>query len=190
MRAEPDCLSPCSCFPAPPPAVRAAPTSGTSAPLGAAAKPAVGGSARAPLPWAQRIGLEQAMAAGNARHAPRIDRGAPLLGTGPLVARFSVAGAGVEIGGNRATLAATSIRRGRSGPRKLASSGAPAIAGPEVRTLRGSGVVEWWRSLPSGLEHGLTLAERPAGEGELVIEVEIHGALAARESSQPTRSGS
>src|SRR5262245_9215622 len=154
----------------------------TAAPLGVAAKPA-GGSTRDALPWAQRIGLEQAISARDARHAPRIDRGAPALGTGPLVARFSVGGAEVEVGGHRATLAATSINRGRSGSRELASSVAPAIAGPEVRTDHGSGVVEWWRSLPSGLEHGLTLAERPAGEGELLVEIGIQGALAAQEIS-------
>src|SRR5262245_59172717 len=113
MRAEPRLLLVVLLFAGPAGCRPSSSGERTSAPLGAAAKPA-GGNTRDVLPWAQRIGLEQAISAGDARHAPRIDRGAPALGTGPLVARFSVGGAQVEAGGHRATLAATSVNRGLS----------------------------------------------------------------------------
>src|SRR5688572_13940366 len=43
--------------------------------------------------------------------------------------------------------------------------------GDEVRFDRAPGVVEWWRDTGAGLEEGVTIAERPVGDGELVLEV-------------------
>jgi len=127
------------------------------------------------LPWAERVGLEQAMAAADARYAPRMDETGPRLDASG--ARFSSRGAHVEVAGHTLTLRAARLGRGEL--RSLPSA-SPSIVGPEVRTDRGAGVVEWWRSLPSGLEHGVTIAERPAGDGDLVIEVALEGDLTAR----------
>lgn len=60
-----------------------------------------------------------------------------------------------------------------------ASIVAPTVRGPEVRIARGRSVTEWWRSLPSGLEHGVTFDERPDGEGELILHVHVSGGASA-----------
>ena len=45
--------------------------------------------------------------------------------------------------------------------------------------IRRAGLVEWYLNSSSGLEQGFTLAERPTGEGPLVLELELRGATAA-----------
>jgi len=139
-----------------------------------------GAAALNALSWPQRIGLEQAMAARDPRHAPRIEHGIATLGSGPMIGHFTARGARLALGAHEVSLAAARIGRDGGARRVLGPDARFAITGPEVRTDRGGGVREWWRSLPSGLEHGLTLAERPAGSGELEIEVEAGGNLAAR----------
>jgi MYXO-CTERM domain-containing protein len=133
------------------------------------------------LPWAERIPLERALAERDPVHAPRLDEGGvPSLGAGPLRARFDAAGAHVAVGGHELALRAVAIGRGDvSAPLAEAPQ---TLAGPEVRAERGAGVTEWWRSLPSGLEHGLTLAERPPGEGALRIELALGGLRATSRS--------
>ena len=94
-------------------------------------------------------------------------------------ARFAHGGAHISFGGQTMTLAAARI--GREGDRRqLSARTAATIAGPEVRTDRGAGVTEWWRSLPSGLEHGVTISERPHGRGELVVELDVGGTVVPR----------
>src|SRR5688572_12331581 len=46
-------------------------------------------------------------------------------------------------------------------------------AGDEVRFVRALGVVEWWRSVPEGMEQGVTIDVRPDGDGPLVLEVSV-----------------
>lgn len=133
------------------------------------------------LPWADRIGIERAMAESDVRHAPRMDETGPVLGTSSALVTFSGGTAHLDLGGHRATLAVAAIGRGET--RREVMGGAVTLAGPEVRSARGEGVVEWWRSLPSGLEHGVNVAARPAGEGELVVEITV-GALAPRARSE------
>jgi hypothetical protein len=41
------------------------------------------------------------------------------------------------------------------------------------------GLVEWFVDMPGGVEHGFDLAARPAGTGELLLELELGGARAA-----------
>jgi MYXO-CTERM domain-containing protein len=36
--------------------------------------------------------------------------------------------------------------------------------------------VEWWREVDLGLEHGVTIAERPHGDGSLVLSMRVRGA--------------
>ena len=45
--------------------------------------------------------------------------------------------------------------------------------------IRRPGIVEWYLNSAEGLEQGFTLAERPAGEGALVLEVAVAGAQAS-----------
>jgi hypothetical protein len=42
---------------------------------------------------------------------------------------------------------------------------------------RAGGVVEWYANGPGGLEHGLTLAKRPDGNGPLVVDLAVEGGL-------------
>lgn len=41
--------------------------------------------------------------------------------------------------------------------------------------MHSADVTEWWRSLPSGLEHGVTLDRRPPGRGPLMVDVAVRG---------------
>jgi len=50
--------------------------------------------------------------------------------------------------------------------------------GPRVE-IRRAGLLEWYENSPAGLEQGFTLAEPPAGEGPLVVELALHGATAS-----------
>ncbi len=133
-----------------------------------------------------RVALERAIAADDARYLPRQDGAGPVLvgpaGRARLLASFDASGAEVAIGEHEVRIRAAALGRPEA-MRALATASAPAIEGPEVRTTRASGVVEWWRSLPSGLEHGVTIAERLPGTGELAIDLAFDGALRARELS-------
>lgn len=55
-----------------------------------------------------------------------------------------------------------------------------SIDGPRVTLARALGVVEWWRALPNGLEHGVTLDARPLGEGTLALELTTGRGVTAR----------
>jgi len=134
------------------------------------------------VPWSARVGLERALAERDPRHTPRLDEGgAPTLGRGPLTARYDAAGAHVAVGEHTVSLRAVSMGRGAA--RAPLREAPPTLAGPEVRADRGAALVEWWRSLYSGLEHGVTISERPAGEGELRVELALGGDLRACGSS-------
>ncbi len=46
------------------------------------------------------------------------------------------------------------------------------------------GIVEWFVNTPAGLEHGATLASRPAGTGHLVLDLAVEEAAAALRDGQ------
>jgi hypothetical protein len=121
------------------------------------------------LAWPERVGLEQAMAAIDPGTMPGTIDGAPTLAG----ARFDRSGAHLAIGG-----ALRAAAMGRTSMRALDTS-TPTIVGREVETDHGAGVTEWWRSIASGLEHGLTITSRPDGDGALRIELAL-SALTAR----------
>src|SRR5690606_34353402 len=51
--------------------------------------------------------------------------------------------------------------------------GPPPVASDDtVRYARGS-LIEWFRNVPEGLEHGFTLMQRPSGEGEVRVDVAL-----------------
>jgi len=45
--------------------------------------------------------------------------------------------------------------------------------------IKRPGTIEWYQNSPAGLEHGVTLTKRPAGEGPLVVEHLVRGARAS-----------
>jgi hypothetical protein len=119
------------------------------------------------LSWPDRIAIERALAEHDPVHQPRIESGSPRLGE---TASFDARGARVVV--DRGEVAIGLVAIGREGAlRELGVSPAATIAGPEVRIARAAGVVEWWRSLPSGLEQGVTIAERPKGAGPLMLDI-------------------
>jgi len=130
---------------------------------------------------AERIALEQALAATDGRYVPQLDTAGPRLATPmrSIEAHFSPSGAHLTLARGGVTLRASALGRGTSMARLPVTAG-PSIDGPAVRTERGAGVIEWWRSLPSGLEHGVTIGARPRGEGPLTLELTLHGDLSAR----------
>jgi hypothetical protein len=124
------------------------------------------------LPWPERMSLERAIAEGDPRHAPTVFGGAAELTAGGV--RVSVASdAHLSVGEHGASMHATSFSR--AGAMIALSEVDAEIRGVEVRAERAPGIVEWWRSLPSGLEHGVTLAARPLGEGMLELTLEVTG---------------
>jgi hypothetical protein len=63
--------------------------------------------------------------------------------------------------------------------------GAPdtSHAGRRVERRFGPNLTEWYVNRDRGLEHGFTVAERPSGAGDLVVELELTTALAPALSS-------
>jgi hypothetical protein len=61
---------------------------------------------------------------------------------------------------------------GRERPLAAVAPGRVESDGARVEIHR-PGLVEWYLNLPEGLEQGFTLAERPAGEGPLVLELAL-----------------
>lgn len=115
-------------------------------------------------------------------------------GAGPTATSELASGEGAAvsavIGPHGATLLLGDVR----GSLALASVGRTrrASAVPEATALERTheGVVlhrgevdEWWRSEPTGLEHGVTLDARPPGEGPLVLVLALDGALHARDAA-------
>ena len=58
-----------------------------------------------------------------------------------------------------------------------------AVDGHRVE-IRRPGLVEWFENRPEGLEQGFTLAQRPAGEGRLRLELALEGAQATQRGEQ------
>ena len=56
--------------------------------------------------------------------------------------------------------------------------GEPSNEGARVE-IRRPGLVEWYENAPAGLEQGFTLAERPEGDGALVLELMVERAQAS-----------
>jgi hypothetical protein len=87
-----------------------------------------------------------------------------------IATHVDVDGAELSIG---VTIRASALGRGDAAHALGASS--PSRLDAEVRTVRGSGVIEWWRPMPDGLEHGVTLDARPQGSGDLWIDLAVRG---------------
>lgn len=127
-----------------------------------------------------RLALERDAAATDPRHAATWHGDhARLLGPAASDVRVSAEGVHLALGGHEVRLGLVGVHRGAHV--LPIGAGRTRVVGPEVRTTRAPGIEEWWRSLPSGLEHGVDLAHRPGGTGELVLEVEARGLRARLE---------
>jgi len=125
------------------------------------------------LPWPQRIGLERPLVLREERYRPTRVRDGVTVSAPTFSAQVDKSGASLHLGER---LAVASL--GRAGAPVELVDAEPTISGAEVRRELAPGVSEWWRALPSGLEHGVTLERRPDGEGPLVIDVGVGGAEA------------
>jgi hypothetical protein len=96
----------------------------------------------------------------------------PTLTVGELSATFGSETPTITIGARHVSIHARSIGRATQAALEV---GRPIRAGEDVHTDRGHGVTEWWRTDRRGLEHGLTINERPSGEGELAIDLAVTG---------------
>jgi hypothetical protein len=135
-------------------------------------------------PRVTRLVSERARAEVDPLFAPTIDEHAVVIATpnGPR-ARVDESGAQITHTGVELALQTTSVGRGA----EQVTASSASIVGPEVHRHIGD-AIEWWRALPSGLEHGFTLNERPAGEGPLRVEIAVRGATAALSSDAITLS--
>ncbi len=70
------------------------------------------------------------------------------------------------------------VHVGREGALARVGAGNVTSEGHRVE-IRREGLVEWYLNSREGLEQGFTLAERPAGEGPLVLELEVASAQAS-----------
>lgn len=99
--------------------------------------------------------------------------GADSFAGAALDATFSSRGAQLDVDGTEVSMFVAAI--GRDGAPIRLDRGTPEIDGAEVRTSIAAGVVEWWRQLAAGLEHGVTIDVRPPGDGALRVEVQASG---------------
>ncbi len=118
-------------------------------------------------PWLDPLALERTEAALDPAHQPAPHIAGVRLGEADVDAR------GARVARDGATVSIGLASLGRGDTRRAVASPAPEVDGPEVRIVRAAGVVEWWRSLPSGLEQGVTLDARPAGDGALQLDMSV-----------------
>ena len=107
-----------------------------------------------------------------ARHYVYVD------GDGPWA---QLPGAGVHFGDHGLTIYGDGgpmggLRLARWGRRDQAvvAAVAPVASGPQVRFERRE-LLEWYHARPEGLEQGFTVWERPAGDGEVTLTMEVWG---------------
>ncbi len=135
-------------------------------------------------PWIARLELERVIAERDPRHQPaRVEGGVVLSPPSGMVTRVGSDGASVTVGESSLELGVVAV--GREGRAVEIERAAPTIVGPEVQRRLAPGVTEWWRSLSIGIEHGVTLDERPSGTGPLRIDVRVQGLEAHPRAHDP-----
>ncbi len=134
----------------------------------------------------QALCVALAVVCGASGPSPAFIRPPPSLSlTSPgISATFDSGVAGVRLDrgageGERLQLGVAAI--GRVGAMRAAHAHPAHAEGTDVVLDVGlAGAQEWWRALPSGLEHGVTIADPPSGPGALLVDIHLDG-LAARE---------
>lgn len=94
-----------------------------------------------------------------------------------LLATFGPDGARIGRGEHEVSLAWTGIGRASSATDVGAALGDVVVRGNEVHLQHRDGLEQWFVNGPLGIEQGFTVAERPDGAGDLVLEVTVDGAL-------------
>jgi hypothetical protein len=104
--------------------------------------------------------------------APRTS--APLV-AGGVEASVDATGVDLAIGDVHGSIALRAI--GRDGDVRRAPITSSARLADEAQLVREGlpGIVEWWRRDANGLEHGVTIANRPRGDGHLVLDLAVLG---------------
>jgi hypothetical protein len=96
-----------------------------------------------------------------------------------LHARFDDGAVSITPEGSAWSLTLRLARFGRTAtPSDMASGTRPSIDRNRLAIVRGAGVTEWWVHGAEGLEQGFELGERPAGDGEVVLELALDGLTA------------
>ncbi len=120
------------------------------------------------------------------RFAPQlIDAKPTLVVPGSLRGQYDEGGALIAFSHDTTSAPSVTIKLtafGRLGTLRELPAPRASIEDAEVRLRRDAlpSTFEWWRSLPSGLEHGLTITERPPGQGALILDIAIEGELHVR----------
>ncbi len=127
--------------------------------------------------WLEQLEDERAIAAVDPSYLPRVGPDGIAIVAGGARATLSDA-ARIEAGARSFSMRVRAI--GRRDVLEPAVDAPFSVTGPEVCADRGGGALEWWRALPSGIEHGVTLEERPSGTGPLVIELALGEGASAR----------
>ncbi|MGE0784114.1 MAG: hypothetical protein AB7S26_00400 [Sandaracinaceae bacterium] len=133
------------------------------------------------LTLGERLAAERAIAEASPEYRPiDVEAGWELRHPSGMRATVTRGSTRFELSGRYVELRATEVGRGAgSGPDVIPLVPAtPSLVGLVVELERARGIREWWRSLPSGIEHGVTIDERPPGDGELVVRVAVSGARA------------
>ncbi|MFI5298144.1 MAG: FG-GAP repeat protein, partial [Polyangiales bacterium] len=90
----------------------------------------------------------------------------------------TVDGRGATLAGLRGsnwTLGLHATRVGRDGAMTEVATSAPTELDDRVVIAHGAGLSEWFVHDARGLEHGVDLANRPSGAGDLVVDVAVDG---------------
>ncbi|HVN39423.1 MAG TPA: integrin alpha [Myxococcota bacterium] len=82
-------------------------------------------------------------------------------------------------GGSPELLSLSLARVGRGATLAAVAPGEEVVVHENRIEIRRPGLVEWYVNSPAGLEEGFTLAERPSGDGSLVMEVAVADARAS-----------
>jgi MYXO-CTERM domain-containing protein len=95
-----------------------------------------------------------------------------VLGAGGAIARIDDGGAALTLDGHSVSIGLASIGRGEQ---RACDVTRVRRADERVELVHEAGIVEWWRAESNALEHGVTIAARPAGDGALTLALAVTG---------------
>ncbi|MFO0555424.1 MAG: MYXO-CTERM sorting domain-containing protein [Polyangiaceae bacterium] len=141
--------------------------------------PIVAEEGRVDVAHAPKAGASGASLATEARLVPRATSAGVELGADAVLdVKFAEDATRVHVGAVDFGLRLAAIGRAR-GERESLGVAPARIEGASVERTPARGVDEWWRATPEGLEHGVTIDERPEGDGDLEVELALDGDVVA-----------